>query len=1079
MYNVLSPSLKVLGSLTLDNGPGSTAFWADSINQQIADDGATTDPNSLIQMTQNAVDLNANHKLWNHTVSVSFDNSTLGKQVESGYYLTYVSPNNGRTYLITLYSVKEDTAGATKIRTAQGSNSAIYELGKIYPAAKNFTQASLKDVVTYLSSYIGWSLVVPDDASYQIPYVIDGKTSAMAIVQDLLVKFDVEADAYINLNRSGQIYKRIIEFGSLGENTGELIRYGSPAKGFESISQEFVSDTLFTKLHIKGVNDSTPADVNQGNDWVVDDEANKRYNPVGASYATPTYLEGTITNSVLSEPKALLDWGKAQLKVFNHPRINYTVTAMHDIKAGLGDFVGVQDYTASPPILINGRVMQTTTSFADPQTNSITLGEFTSLIANQNGLSAKVDGLDKKVESVDEKAITALKQIQDASDESTVLGRAIATKVQASLKDAQDYADGITKDSTNAINAAANAANSALNASNKASQDLDNYKTANSTAMQNQETLIDQISADGKTVKSILSDGNGNWYQDLNSALSKQTIMVNAQGDISKAQQTAQNASFVATNTQGQVANLTTSYNNITATVKNKADISYVDQKAGSITSTVTKYTDNAVNGLSYDNRNLLTNTAKDISVTSHTTDYYPQWVNINTGFSFENGKTYTFSSEASNSSDKVAEASIRVFEPSTNTQVGIYAFPADGKRHSVTFAIPNDSHNYNLLLYAGHANIIPGVDVTTTYHHPKLELGSIATPWTQAPEDIDNAISQVTQTANQISATVGSKANSSDLTVLKNQIGATVISNGVVNAINLDTSGALIRADKIILDGNVTVTQDFYAKGGYFTNLNASNMNTGILDASKVHVANLDAGSITSGRLNTKLLTISSDSTDSLQMTLRNNGLHIEGHVPGAYFDNRLDINGLSLTFPGANAGTWGQDTFARAGGVQAISLDPNQSMFNTSVVLYGDKTGGGHSAALGIKNPDGVIHRSFVVTDGAGLPDYANQGAGLYAFDQLVLTAGLTLKGTAGASIQGGLAVGGLLSTKSDMYVGGGFKTGVFGSSPATLSFQSVTWGSTPKPAIVNSNGTGIVIGDHSVAIVRDWVVGNAITI
>ena len=134
--------------------------------------------------------------------------------------------------------------------------------------------------------------------------------------------------------------------------------------------------------------------------------------------------------------------------------------------------------------------------------------------------------------------------------------------------------------------------------------------------------------------------------------------------------------------------------------------------------------------------RNLLNNTDKDISVTSHTTDGYPAWANIDTGFSFEHGKTYTFSAEAKNSTDKIAEASIRVFENSTNTAVVIYAFPADGKRHSITFTIPNDSHNYRLLLYAGHAGIVPGVDITTTYHHQKLEEGDVSTPWSPAPSE-------------------------------------------------------------------------------------------------------------------------------------------------------------------------------------------------------------------------------------------------------------------------------------------------------------------------------------------------------
>ena len=142
--------------------------------------------------------------------------------------------------------------------------------------------------------------------------------------------------------------------------------------------------------------------------------------------------------------------------------------------------------------------------------------------------------------------------------------------------------------------------------------------------------------------------------------------------------------------------------------------------------------------------RNLLTNTDKDVSVTSHTTDPYPAWVNINTGFRFENGKMYTFSAEAKNSTDKIAEASIRVLDSSTNAQVGIYAFPADEKRHSVTFTIPNDSYNYDLLLCSGQAGSDPGVDLTTTYHHTKLEVGNVATDWTPAPEDKPSNDSQL-----------------------------------------------------------------------------------------------------------------------------------------------------------------------------------------------------------------------------------------------------------------------------------------------------------------------------------------------
>ena len=178
--------------------------------------------------------------------------------------------------------------------------------------------------------------------------------------------------------------------------------------------------------------------------------------------------------------------------------------------------------------------------------------------------------------------------------------------------------------------------------------------------------------------------------------------------------------------------------------------------KSDSIELEVRKITDpisNKINNLQVGGRNLLANSSNDISVTSHTTDGYPAWANIDTGFSFEHGKMYTFSAEAKNSTDKIAEASIRVFEYSTNTQVGIYAFPADGERHSVTFTIPNDSHDYHLLLYAGHAGIVPGVNVTTTFHHPKLELGNVATDWTPAPEDTSAEIKSAKDAAIQVAS--------------------------------------------------------------------------------------------------------------------------------------------------------------------------------------------------------------------------------------------------------------------------------------------------------------------------------------
>jgi len=48
-----------------------------------------------------------------------------------------------------------------------------------------------------------------------------------------------------------------------------------------------------------------------------------------------------------------------------------------------------------------------------------------------------------------------------------------------------------------------------------------------------------------------------------------------------------------------------------------------------------------------------------------------------------------------------------------------------------------------------------------------------------------------------------------------------------------------------IVLDGNTTVTGDFYAKGGNFQNLNASNIKVGTLDGYQVNITNINVNNL------------------------------------------------------------------------------------------------------------------------------------------------------------------------------------------------------------------------------------------
>lgn len=415
MYTVLGPNLLPIGSLNINGNSKGTKFWGDTISQQIADDGSSDDPSTSLSMTANKIDTQANHKLWNHTITINFDNDDLGGQIISGYYLVYYDDVSLRYYLMNLTNVKESPQGG--YRTATGSNAAIYDMAGIKPAKKSFTQASLTQILTYIFDDVTWSLKVEPNGVL-IDYDIDGAKTVQSILQELQIKFSTEVDAYITLNNSGMIDERIVEVKKMGSNKGTLIRDGSSNNGYESIVRTSVSDTLYTKFYISGVTDETNPDygsitsVNNGLNYIVDDDANRKYNPVGASQGS--YREVSLENTVLKEPTALLDWGKEQVQLFNHPRYNYTVTSLHDMQASLGDTVAIQDLKAIPEILITSRVIQRTFSFSSPETNTLVFGEFSNLNIVSDVTSETITVLKKQVTVANQIANNAINTADDA-----------------------------------------------------------------------------------------------------------------------------------------------------------------------------------------------------------------------------------------------------------------------------------------------------------------------------------------------------------------------------------------------------------------------------------------------------------------------------------------------------------------------------------------------------------------------------------------------------------------------------------------------------------------------------------------
>ena len=432
MYTVLDTALNVVGFLS-NKGRGANDFWGDTISQQIAD---TQDILGNVDLTVDNVsrniDVSGNTKNWNHTLSgISFNNTPVGAQVENGYYLLYKDDATNRHYLMQLTSVLEKvTPGGQHYKTATGVNAALYDFSRMIVDAKEFysaptgtqTLGSLQNILKYLLGHAGWNVNLEDYNFPDVQYSISDNTSVQSVLQDIIKLFDVDVDAYVTLTPQGRLAKRVVEFRrTMGTDSGVTIRYG---KNMTDMTREALSDSIYTKLYVQGANSLKISSVNNGLPYIVDEAANKRYNPVGASSSPETFREGTVINSMITDARSLLSWGKKQMAALNHPRINYTISSIASTEAGLGDTIRVQDLYASQEILLTSRVIQKTISFANPNNNAVVLGEYSSLVTSVvtgNDILGRIGALQNDVTTLTSVTANVAGAVANKIDSSTAL----------------------------------------------------------------------------------------------------------------------------------------------------------------------------------------------------------------------------------------------------------------------------------------------------------------------------------------------------------------------------------------------------------------------------------------------------------------------------------------------------------------------------------------------------------------------------------------------------------------------------------------------------------------------------------
>lgn len=186
--------------------------------------------------------------------------------------------------------------------------------------------------------------------------------------------------------------------------------------------------------------------------------------------------------------------------------------------------------------------------------------------------------------------------------------------------------------------------------------------------------------------------------------------------------------------------------------------------------------------------------------------------------------------------------------------------------------------------------------------------------------------------------------------------------SGKLISGINGDTSNTRIVGKQITLDGNVTVTGDFYAKGGNFKNLNASNITTGTINAAKINVINLDVSSLSGNITNFvksywdgaygEEVSIQSDRITFYTNLYRSNTTISEGQINMMVYNNYTK-------------------TSENIGGIRHTILPSAENQDYLNFYLDGWSNVGDHGSNAAAHGGDGIV---FSVSDGS---NNGNNGA------------------------------------------------------------------------------------------------------
>lgn len=229
-------------------------------------------------------------------------------------------------------------------------------------------------------------------------------------------------------------------------------------------------------------------------------------------------------------------------------------------------------------------------------------------------------------------------------------------------------------------------------------------------------------------------------------------------------------------------------------------------------------------------------------------------------------GETYTLTVTIKNDASSADNVDLEWYQWNSNNEIiangnsGSYVAPGQEKTISFTQTmLPNATR------IRPNARARGDKGAMYWWKNAKVEKGTVATPWTPAPEDLATVVSvnKVIDTADSHTQIIKDYLtdDNSQFKLLKNAVNLKVAKGDVIGQINLEAGKTLIQNQKVYLDADtVAFSNKAFIPSAAITSLDAGKITTGTLNAASVKVINLDANNITTGTLSGNNLSLNLD---------------------------------------------------------------------------------------------------------------------------------------------------------------------------------------------------------------------------